>query len=161
VKFAIIHFVVVVIWVLLRGEFSALSLGVGWLLGLVLLLLMRPIVGGGAYFGRLVGAARFAAVFSGAFLASCGQIVRLCLGRGPRRLNPRMMTYDVRGLGRIEVLLLAHCISLTPGTTTVDVDLAGGRLLLHALDAPDPEAVRQEIDRSLRRAVLGLTRGLR
>ncbi len=43
--------------------------------------------------------------------------------------------------------LLGCMVSLTPGTTTIDVDLARHELLVHALDASDPEALLASIRR--------------
>lgn len=41
--------------------------------------------------------------------------------------------------------LLAGTITLTPGTLTADFAEDGSALLIHALHAPDPDAVRDEI----------------
>jgi hypothetical protein len=41
--------------------------------------------------------------------------------------------------------LLASVVSLTPGTVAIDVDRQRWVLLVHALDAPDPQALVREI----------------
>ncbi|MCP1169129.1 Na+/H+ antiporter subunit E [Limimaricola litoreus] len=43
------------------------------------------------------------------------------------------------------ITLLAGTITLTPGTVSTDLSSDGRALLVHALDAPDPDAVRDEI----------------
>jgi multicomponent K+:H+ antiporter subunit E len=43
------------------------------------------------------------------------------------------------------ITLLAGTITLTPGTVSADLSNTGRSLLVHALDAPDPDAVRDEI----------------
>lgn len=43
------------------------------------------------------------------------------------------------------ISLLAGTITMTPGTLTADVSADGRALLVHALHAPDPDAVRDEI----------------
>ncbi len=43
------------------------------------------------------------------------------------------------------ITVLAGTITMTPGTVTADVSAQGGALLVHCLDAPDPDAVRDEI----------------
>ena len=45
------------------------------------------------------------------------------------------------------ITLLAGTITLTPGTVSADLSNEGQSLLVHALDAPDPDAVRDEIKR--------------
>ncbi len=43
------------------------------------------------------------------------------------------------------ISLLAGTITMTPGTLTADMSSCGRVLLIHALHAPDPDAVRDEI----------------
>jgi len=43
------------------------------------------------------------------------------------------------------IAVLAGTITLTPGTVSADLSDEGHTLLVHALDAPDPDAVRDEI----------------
>ena len=43
------------------------------------------------------------------------------------------------------ISLLAGTITMTPGTLTADVTADGRALLVHALHAPDPDAIRDEI----------------
>jgi multicomponent K+:H+ antiporter subunit E len=43
------------------------------------------------------------------------------------------------------ITLLAGTITMTPGTLTADMSACGTALLVHALHAPDPDAVRDEI----------------
>lgn len=43
------------------------------------------------------------------------------------------------------ITVLAGTITLTPGTVSADLSEDGSMLLVHALDAPDPAAVRDEI----------------
>jgi multicomponent K+:H+ antiporter subunit E len=43
------------------------------------------------------------------------------------------------------ITVLAGTITLTPGTVSADLSEDGHSLLVHALDAPDPDAIRDEI----------------
>ncbi|MBO9451380.1 Na+/H+ antiporter subunit E [Tropicibacter sp. R16_0] len=43
------------------------------------------------------------------------------------------------------ITVLAGTITMTPGTVTADLSSEGHNLLVHCLDAPDPDAVRDEI----------------
>lgn len=44
--------------------------------------------------------------------------------------------------------LMGCMITLTPGTTTIDIDMQRHQFLIHVLDATDPEAVMQDIRNS-------------
>ncbi len=154
----IINLVVAAIWMLLQSEASLLVFVVGWSIGFFLLTLFRPIVGSGSYVRRTFGLVRFLVIFIRAFVFSSVQLMAISLFRPRSSLQPRVITYDVRGLSLAETLILSHSVSLTPGTTTIDVAPDRSRLVLHVLDAPDPERVRTEIDRTLRSAILAFTR---
>lgn len=43
------------------------------------------------------------------------------------------------------ITILAGTITLTPGTVSADLSADGHALLVHALDAPDPDTVRDDI----------------
>lgn len=43
------------------------------------------------------------------------------------------------------ITVLAGTITMTPGTVTADVSARGSALLVHCLDAPDPDAIRDDI----------------
>lgn len=52
--------------------------------------------------------------------------------------------------------LLGAMVSLTPGTTTIDVDMERHELLLHVLDASDPDALVAGIRRDFEPALVRL-----
>jgi multicomponent K+:H+ antiporter subunit E len=54
------------------------------------------------------------------------------------------------------ITMLAHSITLIPGTITVDVAPDRSYLLVHVLALEDPEATVDEIKRTLERPIKGL-----
>lgn len=52
------------------------------------------------------------------------------------------------------ITVLAGTITLTPGTVSADLSADGRALLVHALDAADPDAVRDEIKNRYERRLL-------
>lgn len=73
-------------------------------------------------------------------------------------LAPGFLDYDLRGLSPFEIVVLTHCITLTPGTTSVEVSDDNRCVVVHALDARDPVAVRQSIKDGLEAPLLAWTR---
>lgn len=65
--------------------------------------------------------------------------IRAVLGPA-ERLKPAILAVplDVRSAGG--VVLFADMVTLTPGTTSLDVSADGRTLYVHVLDAPDHEA---------------------
>ncbi|NRB17178.1 MAG: Na+/H+ antiporter subunit E [Rhodobacteraceae bacterium] len=52
------------------------------------------------------------------------------------------------------ITALAGTITMTPGTLTADVSAEGHALLVHCLDAPDPDAVRDDIKQRYERRLM-------
>lgn len=73
-------------------------------------------------------------------------------GRRPRPGLVRMRYHDLSDVG---VSIMGCLISLTPGTTTIDIDTGRGELLLHMLDAEHAAAavdsIRREFEAPLQR----------
>lgn len=154
----LMNLLVAVIWLLLQTEPSLFGFFVGGALGFGLLALFKPLLDSGDYVRRVVAGVAFLGVFAGEFLKACWQLVRLILFTPANRLRPGFLIYDVSGLTRVEILLLSHAVTLTPGTNTVDISHDERRLYLHVLDCGDPEEVRRSIDETLRRGILAFTR---
>jgi len=107
---------------------------------------------------RTARAFLFLLIFIRELILSNLAIARAVLTRPRATLNPNFITYDVSGLKPWEILLLSHCITLTPGTTTVDISSDMTTLVLHVFDATDPDAVRLNLDRRLKNPMLDFTR---
>ncbi len=157
-KSLLLNLLVAVIWLLLQTAPSLRHFAFGFVLGFALLALFQPVLGSQVYVRRMLAGVRFTWVFACAFATSCWDLIRTILFVPVSRLRPAFIDYDVSDLSRAEILLLSHCISLTPGTNTVDIAPDFSRLKLHVLDCPDAEAVRRSIDDSLRRGILAFTR---
>jgi multicomponent K+:H+ antiporter subunit E len=73
------------------------------------------------------------------------QVAMIVLFKRNRDMSPNwvLIPLDLRTPEAISVL--AGTITLTPGTVSSDLSADGSALLVHALDADDPDAVRDEI----------------
>lgn len=104
------------------------------------------------------GLARFVACFSKELVLANIAVAKTVLFQHREDFAPDFLTYDLRGLTDFEIVVLTHCITLTPGTTSVEVSDDHHDLLVHALDARDPEAVRVSIKKGLEAPLLAWTR---
>lgn len=154
----LLNLLVATTWLLLQPAPAMADFFVGFALGFLLLALFRPVIGSEGYVRRMMAGVRFVGLFLREFVVSCAQLMYLSVAVPTSRLRPRFIYYDVAGLNRAEILLLSHCISLTPGTNTVDISPDFKRLHLHVLDCPSEREVQESIDRNLRRGILAFTR---
>jgi multisubunit Na+/H+ antiporter MnhE subunit len=75
---------------------------------------------------------------------STWRIARLVLS--PRLdLKPRFVEVPLNLQGEMPRFLFACLISMTPGSLSVGINPDRGLLMVHLLDAPDPEAAIREI----------------
>lgn len=109
-------------------------------------------------FRRLIAFFRFLLYFFYALLSANYEVLRVILIKSNQELAPGFLSYSVSQLSRFEVLVLSHLITLTPGTTTVQISKDFKELTLHALDARAPDAVRQSIQQDLQAPLLRWTR---
>lgn len=71
------------------------------------------------------------------------------------RPQPALVRMPFSGLDETGAALLGCMMTLTPGTTAIDIDLQAGEMLVHLLDGRDPAAalapVHEQFERPLRR----------
>jgi multicomponent Na+:H+ antiporter subunit E len=125
-----------------------LDLLFGALLASGLLIGFRPFVAGGAALGPGALLRRVLAFFpfAGAILydifVGTWAVVLIVLRVRPLR-HPGIVTIPIGARTPGGVAASAMATTLSPGTYLIDVDWEQGVILLHVLDASDPEAVRE------------------
>lgn len=107
---------------------------------------------------RVLGFILFVPYFLRALVLANLQLAKTILFEKREDLAPGFLTYPVGQLSKLEILALSHCITLTPGTTTVEISPDFTRLTVHALDARDPEATLSGIRNELEAPILRWTR---
>lgn len=86
-------------------------------------------------------------------IAMSGATTAWQIVRPGQRPQPTLARMRFSNLNETGAALLGCMITLTPGTTTIDIDMARGELLLHLLDGADPVAavagIRHDFERPL------------
>jgi multicomponent K+:H+ antiporter subunit E len=132
--------VILLLWAALNNAVSPGTLLLGAALGLALPLLTRRFWPDAPRLRRPGVALRLAArVASDIVVANLGVARRVL---GPlSRLQPAFVEVPLDLADPFVATILASIVSLTPGTVSIDVDRTRRVLSLHALDAPDPQAL--------------------
>jgi len=157
-KTALLHMAIALIWLFLSPNRDLARLLIGLLIGYGLLHLFRPLLPKDRYLKSSAAFFRWLGAFIKALLLAQWRVAQIILL--PRRfpIHPGFFTLQLDDLSDIEIIILTHSISLTPGTTSVEVDSERGELLIHALEAEDPEASIAAIRRDLLEPLLAFTR---
>lgn len=153
-----LNLLIAVMWLLLSQSPSAVVFGIGFAVGFAFVAAFRSVIGGESYVRRCLAFVRFLLLFTWEFLVANVKVAGVVLFRSRESLHPNFITFDVAGLTPSEILLLSYCISLTPGTTTVEVAADFRTLVVHSLDADQPDQIRAELDRTLKQSILAFTR---
>ncbi len=154
----ILHLTLMLIWMLLSPGRSTTDLILGFALGFLLLWAFKSVLNCEPYVGRVLNFFRFALSFTWAFITANIAMAKMVLFQPIDDIRPEFIALDLSGLRDFEIVLLTHSISLTPGTTSVEVSTDKTRLIVHCMDARDPDAVRRDIDTQLRAPLLAFTR---
>lgn len=151
-----INIVLALLWSALTGQFALENLITGFVLGYIVLYLMRGVFGGGQYFEKGAQVVRFILFFTWELLVANIRVARDVLRPGPLRLQPRVIAVRVDLQGAVPLTLLANVLSLTPGTLSLDISDDKETLFVHAINSPDEEATVLEIKNGFERLVSDL-----
>lgn len=135
----------VILWLMLVNQITVGQVLLGGALGLLVPLLTAPYWPGTprlAHGARLVG---FCLLVLRDVIVANVVVARLILFHRNESLSPAFFAVPLALRQPEAITLLAGAITLTPGTVSCDLSADGRSLLVHALDAPDPDAVRDEI----------------
>lgn len=153
-----VNLLIATLWLFLSQGRSTLDFFLGLALGFALLSAFHAVLGKRDYPRRTWALVVFAVAFTRQFILANLNVAAVVVGRRPESLQPHFFTYDVSGLRLGEILILSYCITLTPGTATVQISDDHRTLVLHGLDVEDVEALRRDLDRTLKEPLLRVTR---
>ena len=154
----LLNLVMAGMWLLFHQNPNLAQFFIGFGLGFIFLVLFQSVVGSTSYVRRAIAFVRFLLVFLREFLMANLAVTMTVLFGSRDAIHPNFITLDVAGMKPYEILILSYCITLTPGTTSVEIEDDFKTLIVHALDAEHPDKVRDQINGSLRDAILKFTR---
>lgn len=145
-------------WMMLNGSYSSLNFVVGFTVGFFALRLSQPFGLKTSYFRRFASALKLLVYFAYEMIISVARVVWDVVT--PTHLSQPDIVYVPLDVDSdLEITLLANMVSLTPGTLSLDVTPDKKHLIVHAMFAPEHEAVIRGIKNGLEQRILEVTRG--
>lgn len=148
-----------VMWCLLQNSFTLANLIVGFILGVVVMLILGRLVSGKtssirAFNGkRLFHIPNYIVHLLGEVFLANFKVAKLVLM--PRlKIKPGIIEFSTEVKGDISLTVLANSITLTPGTWTLFISDDQKILYIHTLDIEHPEQTRMKIKKSLEKYIL-------
>jgi multicomponent K+:H+ antiporter subunit E len=135
----------IVLWFLLVNHLKIGSLVMAVFLGTVIPHLTSAWWPDRARIKHPLALASYAALVLWDVIVANFQVARIVLFMPRDRIRSAWVTIPLDLRSPEAITLLAGTITMTPGTLTADMSACGRALLIHALHAPDPDAVRTGI----------------
>lgn len=142
-----------VVWAMLTGSFTLISLATGFVLGFLALWILRPLMGvPRGYFLRMVYWIKLIVLFHYELVVSSIEVLWDVVTPA-HRSRPTVLDVPLDVTSDAGILLVTNLISLTPGTLSLEVSEDRRTLRVHAMFGEDPDAVRRSIKTGMERWV--------
>jgi len=152
-----LNLMLALLWAMAQGEVTLLSIGSGFLVGMLVLHLVGPVLGDSRYAIRFLRAIGLTVFFLKELVVSSIRVA-IDVIRPTFTMRPAIIQVPLDVRGDVQITLLANLISLTPGTLSVDVSDDCACLYVHAMYGDDPAAVVRSIKHDFERRIVEVFR---
>lgn len=157
-NFFFLNISLALVWAALTGNFDPANLIIGFVLGYGALFVARRALEPSDYFLKVWQVLGFVVFFLWELIIANLRVAHDVLTLH-HHMKPRVVGIPLDARTDAEITALAYIISLTPGTLSLDVSTDRRTLFIHAMYAPDADALRREIKQGFERRLLRLMRG--
>ena len=149
----LVNILLALVWAAVSSSFTVPNLLFGFMLGMIVLFILREQISTFGYLGRARRVGSLFLLFLTELMKSAFRVAKLALS--PKlHLRPGFIAYELTTDRDIEITILANMITLTPGTLSVDVSDDKKTLYIHAVNFDDLEVLRTEIREGFERKIM-------
>jgi multicomponent Na+:H+ antiporter subunit E len=148
----LLNFLIALIWMLLSSSKTAGTFIVGYLIGVLLIFLMRRYFNAMFYLGWVWAAMKLLLIFLKELTLSNITVLRIVL-RPNLDIQPVIFAFPTDLQRDWEIMLLSNLITLTPGTLVVHVSDDQKTLYIHAIDVDDVDDAVDSIKNTFEKAI--------
>ncbi|MFC5603570.1 Na+/H+ antiporter subunit E [Sporosarcina koreensis] len=153
----LLNFFIAVIWMFLNSSLTATTFIIGYLIGLILILITRRFFKTRLYIWRLWAAIKLTLLFFKELTLSNISVLMLVI-RPKLQLQPMIFALPTELEHDWEITLLSSLITLTPGTIVLHVSDDQRILYIHAIDVDDVDEAIDSIKNSFEKAIMEVSR---
>lgn len=153
----LINIVITFVWMFLYSSWDLPTFIVGYLVGIVLLLMLRRFFDGPLYIRKLYRFFILSLILLRELILANIAVVKQVF-KPKLTIKPGVFALKTDLNSDWEVTLLANLITLTPGTVTVDISPDQRTLYIHALDIDDIDEAVTSIKDSFEKAIMEVSR---
>lgn len=141
----------IVVWQMLVNKLTLGNLVLGTILGLIVPVITSPYWPNRPHLSSAPRIVEYVLVVLWDICVANVQVAMIILFKANANTRSAWVTIPLDLHTPEAITVLAGTITMTPGTVSSDLSADGRSLLVHCLDAPDPDAVRDEIKRRYER----------
>ena len=154
----LLNFLIAVIWMFMSSSLTPTSFIIGYIIGLLLIIVTRRFFNSTLYIWRLWAAIKLALLFLKELVLSNISVLRIVI-RPKLTLQPMIFALPTELEHDWEITLLSSLITLTPGTVVLYVSDDQRTLYVHAIDVDDVDEAVDSIKNTFEKAILEVSRG--
>lgn len=165
----VLNLLIAGIWLLLSKEPSLSVFIIGFIIGFIMIAILKPVFSdtvyikkkffkNSDYIRRTLAFCYFVFWFLIEFLKANFKIAWAVMTRPNAKIIPHIFTVDVTDLTTFEIMVLTQCITLTPGTTSIEVTEDQNTLYVHAFDGKETLSEKQAIENGLLKQIQKFSR---
>lgn len=144
-------------WMFLKNEYSGNTFIIGYILGLLILIVFRHFFNERFYLLRVYAVMKLVLLFFRELLLSNIAVLKVILK--PRlTITPGIFALETKLTKDWEITILANLITLTPGTLVVNVSADNKTLYIHAMDLADKQEAIDNIKNTFEKAIMEVSR---
>ncbi|HEY4554448.1 MAG TPA: Na+/H+ antiporter subunit E [Bacillaceae bacterium] len=153
----LLNFFLAFLWMFFSSSMSTSTFLIGFLLGLLIIYIMRRFFNSRFYLYRVMAVIKLLFIFLRELLLSNLAVLKVVLN--PKLdIRPGIFALETQLTAEWEVTLLANLITLTPGTLVVDISPDNKTLYIHAMDIEDVDVAAEDIRCSFEKAIMEVSR---
>lgn len=153
----LLNFFIALVWMFMSTSFTASTFIIGFLIGLLLIIMTRRFFPDRLYISRLWAALKLALLFFKELTLSNISVLRVVL-RPKMTIQPMIFALPTDLEHDWEITLLSSLITLTPGTIVLNVSDDQKTLYIHAIDVDDVDDAIDSIKNSFEKAIKEVSR---
>ncbi|KJS43257.1 Na+/H+ antiporter subunit E [Roseovarius sp. BRH_c41] len=135
----------IVVWQMLVNKLTFGNLVLGTILGLIIPVITSPYWPNRPRLSSLPRIVEYVLIVLWDICVANVQVAMIILFKTNANTKPAWISIPLELRTPEAITVLAGTITMTPGTVSSDLSADGRSLLVHCLDAPDPDAVRDDI----------------
>ncbi len=153
----LLNFFIALVWMFMSTSMSASTFIIGYLIGLILIVMMRRFFKERLYIWRLWATVKLTLLFFKELILSNISVLRLIL-QPKMDIKPMIFALPTDLKHDWEITLLSSLITLTPGTLVLNVSDDQKTLYIHAIDVDDVDEAIDSIKNSFEKAIKEVSR---